>query len=46
MTAGSLSNAEGDGDENGKKATGLYRKSSINPPGGLIYFKPIWGGRA
>ena len=21
-----------------------YRKSSIKPPGGLIYFKPIWGG--
>ena len=21
-----------------------YRKSSINPPGGLIYFKPIRGG--
>ena len=21
-----------------------YRKSSIEPPGGLIYFKPIWGG--
>ena len=19
-------------------------KSSIKPPGGLIYFKPIWGG--
>ena len=22
----------------------VYRKSSIKPPGGLIYFKPIWGG--
>ena len=22
----------------------MYCKSSINPPGGLIYFKPIWGG--
>ena len=22
-----------------------YRKSSNKPPGGLIYFKPIWGGR-
>ena len=22
-----------------------YRKSSIKPSGGLIYFKPIWGGR-
>ena len=21
-----------------------YRKSSIKPPGGIIYFKPIWGG--
>ena len=21
-----------------------YRKSSIKPPRGLIYFKPIWGG--
>ena len=21
-----------------------YRKSSITPPRGLIYFKPIWGG--
>ena len=21
-----------------------YRKSSIKPPEGLIYFKPIWGG--
>ena len=23
---------------------GNYRKSSIKPPGGLIYFKPIWRG--
>ena len=22
----------------------FYCKSSIKPPGGLIYFKPIWGG--
>ena len=22
----------------------MYCKSSINSPGGLIYFKPIWGG--
>ena len=22
----------------------IYRKSSIYPPGGLIYFKHIWGG--
>ena len=22
----------------------IYHKSSIKPPGGLIYFKPIWGG--
>ena len=22
----------------------MYSKSSINPPGGLIYFKPIGGG--
>ena len=22
----------------------LYRKSSIKPLGGLIYFNPIWGG--
>ena len=21
-----------------------YRKSPIKPPGGLTYFKPIWGG--
>ena len=21
-----------------------YRKTSIKLPGGLIYFKPIWGG--
>ena len=24
--------------------TTCHRKSSIKPPGGLIYFKPIWGG--
>ena len=22
----------------------IYHKSSIKPPWGLIYFKPIWGG--
>ena len=28
---------------NNSKYPGLYRKSSIKPPGELIYFKPIWG---
>ena len=29
---------------NGIKNTITYRKYSIKPPRGLIYFKPIWGG--
>lgn len=26
-----------------KLSASIYRKSSIKPPGGLIYFKPFWG---
>ena len=26
------------------KKRSIYHKSSIKHPGGLIYFKPIWGG--
>ena len=27
-----------------KSPASEYRNSSIKPPGGLIYFKPIWSG--